>query len=137
VHATADDVELGGVRVDLCLRKVAEAAGVVEVEMRDEDVPDVARVVPERSYLGDRGLGRNELWGDDEARRPEAGRGGDVVRSKPRIDQDQAGRVLDQQTARDETARVAVDEPERRRDARTHRAAVEVADHTNSFDVGP
>src|SRR4051794_23273385 len=59
--------KLGREDVDLRLREVADTAGVVEVEMGREDVPDVGRVVAQRFDLPDRALALLADRGDHRA----------------------------------------------------------------------
>lgn len=71
--------------------EVREAARVVEVEMREHDVLDVARVVPELTDLVDRGEGRFETGaGGLPEDRAEPARVGDVTGAEAGVDQKQS-----------------------------------------------
>ena len=114
---------------------VGEPAGVVEVEMGHEDMAHVARVIAKRPDLLERRLGQGQTRGQEQPRRPEASRRRHVSCAKASVDEDQPGGVLDQDAAGDKVPRVAIDQSESRRSARTHGAAVEVIDHGSNHPV--
>ena len=115
--------------VHLGVREVAEPARVVEVEMRDEDLPDVRRVVAEGADLRDGGLLRVQARAEQPARGSQPARVGDVAGAVARVHQDESVGGLDEQAVRDEVPAAPVDEAEHAGGVRAHRPAVEVMDH--------
>jgi hypothetical protein len=118
--------ELVGEDVHPRAGEVPETAGVVEVEMGEHDVGDVAHVVPGREHLGHRGLGGVQRRPGDADERPAHPLLGEVSGAEPGVDQRDALVPLDQQAVRDQSGR---GEPAAHREARRHGRAVEVPDH--------
>ena len=103
--------------MNLRVRKIRDAADVIRIEVRDDDVADVLVVEAELFELVGRRLGRDEHRPGDEPHRPDSfGRIGAVLEAEPGVDEDQAGVGLEQQ---DVTNTVG-------RPRRVHGAAVEV-----------
>jgi hypothetical protein len=84
--------------VYLCLGKVGDAADVVAVEVRDDDVPYVVGAKAKSLNLIDSGLGRVEYWPDQVSRRsdPSAGSSQSIVPNPESINT----RPLDVSTSR-------------------------------------
>ncbi len=117
--------------VHLGLGEVRQPAGVVDVEMRSDDLADVARIEAERAHLLDRRLGLARLRSEERVEdQPELARVAHVVEPEARIDQDEPVGALDEQAVADdlrlaEHASLAADQPSA---VRAHRAAAEVVD---------
>ena len=101
------------------MREVGDAADVVGVEMRDDDVANVLAAEAESLELVCSGFGRHEDRPGDEAHRAHPSRRvGAVVDPESGVDENQTVVGLDEQHVTDAV----------RRTRRVHRAAVEVVD---------
>jgi hypothetical protein len=95
-------LELASEQVNLRVGKVREAAGVVEVEVRGNDVAHITGLEAERLDLRERGLGRIETGADEcsdgsaKLARPIY-----VVNAEAGVDEDQPLGALDQQAVAD------------------------------------
>ena len=97
----AGRLELVGEHVHPGVRGVGEAAHVVEVEVGQRDVGDLARVVTQGADLGDRGLGGVEDRADHRAERPPRRLGSaPSAAPKPVSTSSRPSRPLDQGEAR-------------------------------------
>lgn len=107
--------------------EIREASGVVEVEVRDDDVAHVSPIEAEAFDVGERGLLEVEPRARHaEEESPEAlSWRADVVRAEARVDQHEAVGALDEQAVRDEPLG-RERPPERAARERAHGAAVEV-----------
>ena len=84
---------LGRADVHLGVGEIGEAAGVIEIEVREDDVAHVARGEAERLELRQRRL--RGLAARPRHRRRRSGRArssgvGDVARAEPGVDEDEA-----------------------------------------------
>src|SRR3954452_16553290 len=122
---------LGREDVDLRVREVADAPGVVEVQVSRDDMADVRRVVSERLDLADRRLA---LVADRRCqgakRQAEAAGIGAIAEAEPRVEQDQLTSGLDQKAVSDHLGRSqeAAVAGQQARPPRAERSAIEVAD---------
>ncbi len=99
---TLDRGVLGGVDVDPRRREVADAAGVVQVEMGEHDVGDVGRVEAERPDLLRRRLGPVEDRPDGgQERSAQAAAVGEVAAAEAGVDQRQAAGPLEEEDVGD------------------------------------
>ena len=134
-------VVLGLVDVNGRVGKVGEPSGVIEVEVRDDDIAHVPPVEAEPFDVGERGLLALEpRAGQAEKKGPEPLSGAaNVVRAEARVDEHEAIGTLDEQAVRDEP--FGRESPsERAPRERTHGAAVEVVNggHARLFEArGP
>ena len=84
------------------MRKVGNTTNVVDVKVRDHDVPDIGSAEAELLDLANGGFVAVEHWPDEVARRPEPPRGvGDVVQAKAGVYEDQTVGGLDEQDVAD------------------------------------
>ena len=117
--------------MDLGVREVGDAAGVIEVEMRGDDVADVGRVVAQRLDLANRGLTLLADRGDQRAEGLAEPLGVCVVaQAEAGVDQDQLAARLDQQAMGDDRRPLQQSAAARHqtRPPRAHRSAIEVLD---------
>ncbi len=110
--------------VDLCVGKVGDAADVVHVEMRDDDVADIGAGEAEALHLAQRRLAVVEHRLEEVARGPDAGVVVAVVRPVSGVDENQAVVGLDEQYVTDDS----------RCYVRVHRPAVQMVDLHSSPD---
>ena len=95
-------MHFGAGGVDLRVGKVGDAADVVHVEMRDDDVADVVAGEPEPLDLAQRRFVVVEHRLEEVARGPDAGVVVTVVRPVSRVDENQAVVGLDEQHVTDD-----------------------------------
>jgi hypothetical protein len=92
--------------VDVRIGKVRQAASVVEVEVRGNDLAHVLWLEAERADLRDSRLGLARLQGErDVVDPPELARVAHVVEPEAGIDQDEPIGTLDEQTVTDQPRR--------------------------------
>jgi hypothetical protein len=132
---SAHDIQFGCVQMDLCVRKVGEPAGMVQVKVGHQNMAHVARVIAEPADLRERCFSRFQARGEQEPRRPQAGWRSDVSCAEAGVDEDQSGRVLDEDATRDQVSLIAIDEPESGRRMRAHRPAVEMMNHGSNHSL--
>ena len=112
--------------------KVRQAAGVIQVQVRERDVTHIAGLEPEALHLVERGIFEPEprLRGGSEEP-PELGRVRDVTGAKSGLDEDQALVALDQQAMAAHAP--AVEEPALSVDEASsdgaHRTAIEMVNY--------
>lgn len=122
---------LASVDVDSRIGKVRNAAGVIEIEVREDDVLHIVRRKAERPNLGERGLFPREPWRYHPQPRLAEPRGRlDITRPEPRIHEQEAARRLDEEHVADhsrslEKAAPTVHEP---RAHRAERGGIEMVD---------
>ena len=122
-------LQLAPEHVHLSLGKVGQPAGVVDVEVRGDDVAYVAGREAQRAYLFDRRLALARLRCEQRVEdQPELARVAHVIETEARVDQDESFGSLDEQAVTDQLcpvqrAAVAVDQAPA---VRAHRAAAEV-----------
>ena len=102
---------LARVQVDLRVRKVGQAACVIEIEVRDDDVAQIRGRKAERLDLRERGLRAIERRADEPAEHRRQLRAAlDVARAEPGVDEHEpVARGFDQQTMRDHPAATQAD----------------------------
>src|SRR4051812_42608497 len=126
--------------MDLRFGEVRDAAGVIEVEVRGEDVADIGRVMAECLDLPD---SRLALLADRRGHGPEwpaeAIRIGAVAETESGVDQDQLPSGLDQQAVGDDLRclQQAALAGEQTGAPRAHRSAVEVLDLDGAEPMAP